>query len=135
MQIYSGFLLKTTDNKLLLQQRDNKLNITNPGMIAIFGGTAEVGETPIDCAKREVFEEVGLSISKDEFKPLGIYHTAVPKIGEVESYIFLIEDVRQDSLHLKEGKSIFILDPNQDITALNLTPVCRLVLTKYLERF
>jgi len=133
MQLYAGFLLKTTDNKLLLQQRDNKPGIANPGMIAIFGGTAEVNETPDDCAKREAFEEVGLSINKTELKPLGIYHTTIPDVGEVESHIFLIEGVKLDNLHLKEGESIFVLDPNQDLTTLNLTPVCRLVLTKYLS--
>jgi 8-oxo-dGTP pyrophosphatase MutT (NUDIX family) len=88
MQLYAGFLLKTADNKLLLQQRDNKPNIVNPGMIAVFGGTAEVNETPEDCAKREAVEEVGLVINKTELKPLGIYHTTVPSIGKVESHIF-----------------------------------------------
>jgi 8-oxo-dGTP pyrophosphatase MutT (NUDIX family) len=135
MQLYAGFILKTTDNKLLLQQRDNKPNITNPGMIAIFGGTAKASETSTDCAKREALEEVDLSINKKNLKPLATYHTTVPSVGEVESHIFLIEGVKQSNLHLKEGKGIFILDPNQDITILNLTPVCRLALTNYLERF
>jgi len=134
MQLYSGFLLKTTDNKLLLQQRDNKPDIANPGMIAIFGGTAEVNEIPTDCAKREAAEEVGLSVSKKNLKSLGIYQTTVPNVGEVESHVFLIENVNQNDLHLNEGESIFVLDPNQDITTLNLTPVCRQVLTKYLGR-
>ena len=134
MQIYAGSLLKTTDNKLLLQRRDDKPNIVNPGMIAIFGGTAKGNETPIDCAKREIAEEVSLLISKKDLKPLNIYHTIVPNIGEVESHIFLIEDIKQSGLHLKEGRGMFILDSNQDITMLNLTPVCRLALTDYLGR-
>lgn len=133
MQLYSGFLLKTIDNKLLLQQRDNKPDMVNPGMIAIFGGTAEKNESPVDCAKREAFEELGLSLNNKELKLFEIYHTTIPNIGEVKSHIFLIENVNQNDLHLHEGKSIFVLDPNQDITQLNLTPVCKLVLTKYLN--
>jgi 8-oxo-dGTP pyrophosphatase MutT (NUDIX family) len=88
MQLYAGFLLKTIDNKLLLQQRDNKPNIVNPGMIAIFGGTAKAKETPVVCAIREAAEEVGLIVSKNELKPLGVYHTTVPSVGKVESHIF-----------------------------------------------
>jgi len=135
MQLYAGILLKTVNNKFLLQQRDNRPNIVNSGMIAIFGGTAKKGETPSDCAKREITEEVGLSIDNKDLKTLGIYHSTVPKVGQVESHIFLVENINQNDLCLAEGENFFILDPNQDITKLNLSPVCRLVLTKYLKRF
>lgn len=128
MQLYSGVLLKTADNKLILQQRDNKPGITNPGMIAIFGGTAKKGETPIDCAKREIAEEVNLTVNDKDLKPLGVYKVDVPNVGKVESHIYLVENVKEKDLHLNEGKSLFILDPDKNMAKLNLTPVCRLVL-------
>lgn len=55
-------LVKHTDGTYLLMQRD--LNKTFGGMWeATAGGSALLGETPIDCAKRELLEETGISAS------------------------------------------------------------------------
>lgn len=134
MQTYSGVLLKTVDNKLLLQLRDDRPDIVNPGMIAIFGGTAKANETPINCAKREIAEEVGLSVSNNDLNLLKIYSTTVPNVGKVRSHIFLVENVNQKKLQINEGQAIYVLGPNQDISTLNLTPVCRLALSTYLKK-
>jgi hypothetical protein len=39
---------------------------------------------------------------------------------------FLVENINRNDLCLTEGENFFILDPNQDITKLNLSPICRL---------
>jgi len=131
---YSGVLIKTTDNKLLLQQRDHTFGIVNPGKLAIFGGSVEEDESFEDCAIREIREEVGLVVRSSQLKILGIYSDPVPLKGEVESYIFLVEDVDKSKLVLTEGESIFELDPNEDLTNLNLVPLCRRALVDYLKK-
>ncbi|MBP6882550.1 MAG: NUDIX domain-containing protein [Candidatus Levybacteria bacterium] len=130
---YSGVLIKTTDNKLLLQQRDHTFGIVNPGKLAIFGGSVEEDESFEDCAIREIREEVGLVVKNTQLKILGIYYDQIPNIGEVESYIFLVEDVDRTKLVLTEGESIFELDPSEDLTNLNLTTLCRHALTDFLK--
>ena len=53
-------LVRHTDGTYLLMQRD--LNKTHGGMWeATAGGSALLGETPVDCAKRELLEETGIS--------------------------------------------------------------------------
>lgn len=52
-------LLRQNDGACLLQLRDNKPNIRNPGIWAPPGGHAEPLEPMIVCAKREFEEETG----------------------------------------------------------------------------
>ena len=49
------------DNRVLLLKRKNA---HGDGTWAFVGGHLEFGETPEECAKREVFEEIGLRIIK-----------------------------------------------------------------------
>src|ERR1700750_3098800 len=56
----ASVMMLTRDGRLILQLRDDIPNIDNPGMITSFGGSAEIGETPIACALRELAEQTGL---------------------------------------------------------------------------
>jgi mutator protein MutT len=53
-----------------------------------YGGKCEPGESPIDCAVREVKEEVGLDLEKEKLKYVG-YITEGDK--KVYFYIYLFE--------------------------------------------
>ncbi len=50
------------DNKYLMLHRTKKENDINTGKYIGVGGHVENGESPIDCIKREVFEETGLRL-------------------------------------------------------------------------
>jgi 8-oxo-dGTP diphosphatase len=52
MAIYSN------DDKLLLTKRTEKISFPNAWVFP--GGKLEIGETLIDCAIREIFEETGI---------------------------------------------------------------------------
>jgi 8-oxo-dGTP diphosphatase len=55
--VFTRVLIKDKDNYLLIiQDRDNLWNFP--------GGKQETGETPYECATREVKEEIGINIHK-----------------------------------------------------------------------
>lgn len=62
--LVSEVILEHTDGSFLAMQRDfSKSNY--PGLYEITaGGSALKGETPIECAQRELFEETGIKCSK-----------------------------------------------------------------------
>jgi len=49
-------------NDLLLQLRDDIPTILYPGCWAIFGGHLEIGESPLQAVKREIWEEIGFQM-------------------------------------------------------------------------
>lgn len=61
--------------EILLQQRSFSKK-KNPGMYSKTGGHVNAGEKPLDAAKREVFEEVGLKT--DNIKELEIFKSKNP---------------------------------------------------------
>lgn len=54
------YLIK--DNKYLMLHRTKKEQDINAGKYIGVGGHVEEGESPLDCVKREVLEETGLTI-------------------------------------------------------------------------
>lgn len=55
------YLIK--DNKYLMLHRTKKEKDINAGKYIGVGGHVEEGESPVDCIKREVFEETGLILN------------------------------------------------------------------------
>ena len=50
-------------DRLLLQLRDDIPTILYPGCWAIFGGHLELGESPLQAVKREIWEEIGFKMT------------------------------------------------------------------------
>ena len=67
---YSGAIILTTSNQLLLQQRTETTR-SFPGYLAMFGGRIEDKETPTQAIIRELHEELGALIDPDEVIFLG----------------------------------------------------------------
>ena len=53
------------DGRILTILRDDKENIPWPNMWELPGGGREGDESPFGCAQREVFEEIGVRLTKD----------------------------------------------------------------------
>ncbi len=62
--LVSTIYLFDKNNRVLLQLRDNKPNITSPNVWGPVGGHCNHGETPYDCALREFKEETGYRCNK-----------------------------------------------------------------------
>lgn len=92
-------------NELLLMHRNKKPNDVHEGKWISVGGKLEKGESPEDCAVREVFEETGLQVKKMDFKgiitfpeftPNNDWYTYVYKVTVFEGS--LLEDCAEGTL-------------------------------------
>jgi 8-oxo-dGTP pyrophosphatase MutT (NUDIX family) len=93
-------IVRHTDGEYLLMQRDIHKHFG--GMWeATAGGSALKGETPFDCAKRELFEETG--ISSDKLKEVGRVVSDENKSVYVE--FFCETDCDKSSVVLQEGET------------------------------
>ena len=128
-------LLVTRDGKIVLQQRDNKPGITNPGMIAIFGGTLEKGENETKGAIREIEEELSLTLKPEQLIKLNVYYKSKEKDGEdYEVHIFYATKINLKDIKLREGKSIFLLNSDDNLEKLNLTRITKLAVEEYFAK-
>jgi len=67
-----GIILLNNKNKVLLQLRDNNVDIEFPNCWVIFGGEVNEKEKPRDALKRELLEEIELKL--DNFDFFGNYY-------------------------------------------------------------
>lgn len=90
---------------LLLMHRNKKPNDVHEGKWISVGGKLEAGESPEDCAKREILEETGLVVTAmklsgiitfPEFTPENDWYTYVFKVTAFEGQ--LIEDCVEGTL-------------------------------------
>ncbi len=87
---YTGVVVKC-DNKVLLAKRNNQGAF--PGMWSIFGGKLEEGESTMEGAKREFFEETSVDIKGKDLKFVGLIprHTRDGKKIKGLMYVYLLE--------------------------------------------
>ncbi|MEO9476757.1 MAG: NUDIX domain-containing protein [Cyclobacteriaceae bacterium] len=122
-KFYCATLLISEENKYILQRRDSSSAVTNPGMISAFGGRLEGDETPIQCAIRELNEELSLKIDESD---LGfLYRTKVLFDGKIiECIFFIIKSIKIKDLCLTEGKKIEHLSPFDCLMSKDITDLC-----------
>lgn len=106
-------ILLSSDNCFILQQRDDKPDIKYSGMVMNFGGSIEQGEEPIDAIVREVEEELGIRLLKEDFSYLKKrMHKNHFDTSEHFAYLFIAKNINRNLLVLKEGKRIIYIPPN-----------------------
>src|SRR5438445_5093325 len=62
-----------TRGRFLLQKRDNIPTILYPDTLGLFGGVRQGSETFLECAVRELHEELSYFVAPERFKPLCEY--------------------------------------------------------------
>ena len=80
-------------------------------VIELPAGKLEIGETPIDCAKRELEEEIGFEAKKIRF--LTMFYPAVGFVNE-EMHLFLAEDLKKTNTNLDEDEFIELIPKTLD---------------------
>lgn len=78
------------ENHILFEVRSEK--VSQPGEVSLPGGRVEIGETPLEAAKRETEEELNISGSKiNIYGELGYLHEFIDSeirifVGEINDY-------------------------------------------------
>jgi 8-oxo-dGTP diphosphatase len=106
-----------SQGKTLMVHRIKKSNDIHAGKWNGLGGKLEPGETPEECARREIYEESGLIARKLEWKGVLTF----PKFAHEEdwyAFVFVVTDFSGDVVDSVEGDLHWVAD--EDIHRLNL---------------
>lgn len=82
-------------DQILTILRDDIPTIPFPNTWDLPGGGREDKETPFDCVQREVFEELGITISKDSISWAKVYPGMVDPNKES---VFMVGEISQDQV-------------------------------------
>lgn len=105
------------NNKTLMLYRNKKKNDYHEGKWNGLGGKLELGETPEECAIRELKEESGLVVKNPKLKGL-ITFPMFDGFDDWYVFIFTITNYEGELIDSPEGKLEWI--PNEKLTELNL---------------
>ena len=102
-------------DKILVYRRDNKTNIS-PLCIDLPGGGREGDESPFDSFRREVREEFGIDIERDEVE----FSCTIPSVIEPnkKSYFIVAKTIRikpEDIVFGNEGIEWMLITPEEFI--------------------
>ena len=120
----AGVFLLTKDRRLVLQLRDDRPDIDNPGKITSFGGGAERHETPVECALRELAEETGILAEPADLLRLGTGSKLDHHGHPMALVFFLLRNVDLDALTITEGTAV-VLSFAEAAADPRLTENCR----------
>ncbi len=101
------------DGKIIVIRRDNN-TIHYPLLVDIPGGRREEGESPFDTLKREVFEELGITLVPEDI----IFSKRYPSVinPEVEAYMMATRPlhITEDTIQFgNEGLEYFLITPHE----------------------
>ena len=135
--INTSLIYVEKDGKYLMLHRTKKENDANKDKWIGIGGKLEAGESPFDCAKREVEEETGLTVNDLRYRGIvtfvsnecpteymHLFHTTSYE-GEVnkncdEGVLEWIEKKKLLSLPIWEGDKIFLDLLDKDVPFFSL---------------
>lgn len=83
------------DDQVLTILRDNIPTIPYPNTWDLPGGGREESETPFECVQREVFEELGITISKDSISWAKVYSGMV---DPSKDSVFMVGEISQNQI-------------------------------------
>ncbi|MBU1099429.1 MAG: 8-oxo-dGTP diphosphatase [Bacteroidetes bacterium] len=105
------------DGKTLMLYRNKKENDYHEGKWNGLGGKFELGESPEECAIRELKEESGLNVKNLIMKGF-ISFPKFDKVNDWQVFVFVIDDFDGELIDCPEGELDWI--PNNKLTDLNL---------------
>ncbi len=117
-----GLVAEDKLGRFLMQLRDDFDEIMGRGRWGLFGGHVDAGESLIDCAKRESFEELGLTLKDEDLEPLLRYNT---RTHGYQMYVCRIKhEINGKDIRLGEGAGFAFLTRAQ-VMEYDLAPNIR----------
>lgn len=95
----AGIVMINSKNEVLLQKR-SRLKKNKPGKWGVCGGKVDLGETPLDATVRETFEEIGVSLIRENLKILN--KEAIPEEKIYCTIYYIKQDVDIDKCILQK---------------------------------
>jgi 8-oxo-dGTP diphosphatase len=105
------------DAQTLMMHRVKKANDMHQGKWNGLGGKLEPGETPEECAIREIYEESGLTVVNPTLKGI-LTFPAFDDFEDWYCFVFLATQFQGELIDSPEGILRWI--PNHELTRLNL---------------
>lgn len=124
---YAGVLLISISGECILQRREKKEGIQNPGLLATFGGAVEAGESPLECAIRELKEELCISVVHEQLELLMEFNAQISR----RVTIYVLRNVDPSCLSLQEGEAIEVIGATECLLRTDLSALCRSVVAFY----
>lgn len=115
-------IIKTEDNKYLLQHRWNRSGLYFPGFWGLFGGGLKQGESAQEAAKRELHEELGLNVSNIELVMQFDFDFLPLSLSKVGRWFFLahFSNSEIESINLNEGLDVKAFTATEALNHLRL---------------
>ena len=121
-------------DKLLNILRDDKENIPWPNMWELPGGGREGDESPFECAAREVFEELGIRLTKDCLLLSKVYPSM---LFEGKKSVFLVGKLAQEQFDKivfgDEGQGYRLMSIEEFLSSDKVVPQLQDRVRDYLE--
>jgi 8-oxo-dGTP diphosphatase len=105
------------NGRTLMVHRVKKANDMHQGKWNGLGGKLEPGETPEECARREILEESGLRVKSMELKGL-LTFPAFAADEDWYAFVFLVDNFEGELIDSPEGDLRWVED--SELLALNL---------------
>jgi 8-oxo-dGTP pyrophosphatase MutT (NUDIX family) len=130
---FASAIIIDTQGRFLLQQRDDVAGILHPGMISLFGGHREGGETFLECVVREIHEETSCFVPPERFEHLSRYIGIDANGGTVINELYIARDVPADAVRVTEG-SLLVAERDALASLMEqLTPATKSAVSFYLN--
>lgn len=122
------------EDRILTILRDDKSNIPYPNMWELPGGGREGNESPFECATREVFEELGISLTEDCLLWSKVYPSM---LFEGKESVFLVGKLRQEQFDSivfgDEGQGYRLMSIEEFLSSDKVVPQLQDRVRDYLE--
>ncbi len=110
MEFHGVKVALVVDSKLLMHLRDNKPGLFNANMWDFPGGGREGQESPVECAIREIREELGITLLPESIVWEKVYPA---QKDSSQKAIFMVAKISQKDvvkIHLTEGQKWDMFD-------------------------
>jgi 8-oxo-dGTP diphosphatase len=122
-----------TQGQFLLQQRDDIPGIIHPGKISLFGGHREGDESFLQCAVREVHEELSYYVAPERFEPLAVHDGSDFDVenGAFYGEFFVVRHIPVADIVVTEGTLLIVERGKLRMLEGKLTPSAHFALDAF----